>query len=104
MACLVKFIYFAQGIFKGDRFLISVRKMKIEYADLMGAQGLERLVKYGTKLFWPKSTWFPRIHPAYDKYLLKDKRHKAVLRVDGRVLQVKLSQELSCPPVNQTAG
>jgi len=58
MTCLVKLVDFTQGIFKRDRILVSVWKVKIECAILWDP-GFERLVKYCSKLSWAKTARLP---------------------------------------------
>jgi hypothetical protein len=71
MTCLVKLVDFMQGIFKRDRILVSVGKVKIECADLVGIQGFERLVEYCSKLSWAKTARLPRIYPVEPEIKLK---------------------------------
>jgi hypothetical protein len=63
MTCLVKLVDFTQGIFKGDRILVSVWIVKVEYADFMGIQSFERLVERRSKLSRAKAARFSRICP-----------------------------------------
>jgi hypothetical protein len=102
MTCLVKLVDFTQGIFKRDRILVSIWKVKIECADLVGIQGFERLVEYCSKLSWAKTARLPRIYPVEPEIKLKGYELGAngtglVLRINGRSFKVKFSQKLSCP-------